>query len=225
MFVLSSDPNQAQRELHGLIFYLATFSYIDGSFDPAEMDFIRKTIWKVVERRINSSSRASDPRQREELVRQYTAYLDRVLEANRRELLNILGGTEAERSHATAQLKERCFEILQSLAPEVQQALLQTVEELLAADGKAHPAELEFRQEMMERLQRGSVTAVGSSGRQQTEPLDQSNMTVMHLASTRGSECIFQFDGLILEVFTTMASSTGRDSSRYHGLGRRFVQT
>ena len=199
MFVLSSDPNQAQRELHGLIFYLATFSYIDGSFDPSEMDFIRKTIWQVVEHRIASSSRSSDPRQREELVRRYTAELDRVLEANRREMVNILGGIEAEKSYATDQLKEHCFEILQSFTPTVQEELLQTVEELLAVDGKANPTELEFRQELQGELQR-----LGTHREDVVEapPAETPELTI-ELIEVMTTKEVFAFDGRVVEVFAS----------------------
>ena len=208
MFVLSSDASQAQRELHGLIFYLSTFSYIDGSFDPAEMDFVRKTVWKVIEYRIASSSLAEDPKQREEVVRRYAAELDRVLEANRRELFDTLEGSGAVRDAAITQLKERCFEILQSFSPEIQEELLQTAEELLAVDGKAHPAELDFRQELQGELQR-----LGTHQDDVVEaPPAEPPRETLELIEVMTTKEVFAFDGRVVEVF----ASYNDQSSRFH---------
>lgn len=156
MFTLSSDPVQARREMNGLIFYLATFSYIDGDFDPSEMALIRRVIRQVIEHRIDSSPYASDPVRRNELVTKFTADFERVLENARQEVVKIFGETlseaEAQETFVTSKLKQRCFEIFQAFAPEVQEELIRTVDELVMADGQAHPAELQFRQELIELL-------------------------------------------------------------------------
>ncbi len=156
MLVLSSDPVVALREMNGLIFYLATFSYIDGEFDPSEMAFIRKTIKKVVEHRIDASPHSSDPAQREALVHKFTMDFEDVLQAARHEVSTIFGESvaeaESQTGFVTCRLKQRCFEIFNAFAPELQERMIRTVDELLMADGQAHPAELQFRQELLELL-------------------------------------------------------------------------
>ena len=156
MLVLSSDPAVARREMNGLIFYLATFSYIDGEFDPSEMAFIRKTIKRVIEHRIDTSPHANDPAQREALVRKFTTDFEDVLQAARHEVTTIFGESvaeaESQSTFVTCRLKQRCFEIFHAFEPELQAQMIRTVDELLMADGQAHPAELQFRQELLELL-------------------------------------------------------------------------
>jgi len=199
MIVLSTDPKQAHRELHGLTFYLATFAYIDGRFERSELDLIREKVWKVAEHWIDTSPKATDPAQRAELKKSYAGELDRLLEANYRELTNILAGNEAEKSYADDQLKERCFELLASFAPEARDVLLQAVEELLEVDGRVHPGELEFRQEMLGELQRLAGPPMEAPAAPPAEP----PKAAPEFLEVSTDKDIYSFDGRVFERFST----------------------
>lgn len=160
---LSIDPTEARRELFGLIFYLTTFGYIDGEFDSNETAFIRSTIKRVVERWVRRAATvdaADGPEAAEEvrdLVEQDTAFFNELFEAVQLEVSELLGSSvaEAEAMHVFlgCKLKQRCFEIFKSFGSEQQQQLLAAADDLLMADGVAHPAEVHLRRELAQILE------------------------------------------------------------------------
>jgi hypothetical protein len=89
---------------------------------------------------------------RAELVAKYTTHFLEVFENIDRQVRELFTESVAEGENQTdfvhGKLKLRCFEIFKSFGKEDQDQLLDTVDELIAADGQSHPAELKFRGEL-----------------------------------------------------------------------------
>lgn len=153
MLELNPNPVMARQEMTGLIFYLAAFSYIDGEFDPSELGFIETTIRRVLERRVDASPHGADPALREALVSRFAAEFDEVFEAAKREVTSLLSESvmeaESRQAFVANKLKERCLEVYLGFDPAAREQLLAAVGELLVADGHAHEAELQLRDELV----------------------------------------------------------------------------
>ncbi len=152
MLTFSKDPALAERQMDALIFSLTTFGHIDGDFDTAEKELVKGTIAKLVERRVDTGMPGASPDVRRDLVTRFTAHfcekLDQV-DAHVRELFHEpVAKGEDQDTFVHAKLKQRCFEIFQAFDRENQEALLETVDELIRADGELHPAEVKFRGEL-----------------------------------------------------------------------------
>ncbi len=156
MLVLSSDPDVAQEQMSGLIFYLVTFGYIDGHFDPSEMAFIKDVIRQVVEFRVDNPPEGAEPGDRDEEIGLYTSYFDDMLKLVEEEVIELMHESvteeESHQEYVTSKLRQRCFETFQSFEEDQQELLLAALNGLLWADGEAHPAELKLRRELMELL-------------------------------------------------------------------------
>lgn len=150
--IFSNDPNEAEQQMHAVIFYLTTFGYVDGDFDASEKDYVRATIEKLVRERAESAMKAEAAAAREEIVRKFTKHFHEVFEgvdARIRDLFNEpVSKDEDPKAFVLSKLKLRCFEIFQEFPREAQESLMGTIDELIMADGTAHPAELEFRGEL-----------------------------------------------------------------------------
>ena len=150
--IFSTDPNEAEQQMHAVIFYLTTFGYVDGDFDAAEKDYVRTTIEKLVRERAESAMKAEAAAAREEIVKKFTKHFHEVFEgvdARIRDLFNEpVSKDEDPKTFVLSKLKLRCFEIFQEFPREAQDSLMATIDELIMADGTAHPAELEFRGEL-----------------------------------------------------------------------------
>jgi|GEM_PF-219315 len=156
MLKFSADPKQAEVEMEGMIFYLTAFGYIDGDFDPSEKEYIRGYIGKLVEARFDAAVPDADPKMREEVVGRYVIHFNEVFETIDREIAEMwdepVAEGEVSQDYVHARLKLRCFEIFGLFAREAQESLMDTIDELLMADGVAHPEELKFRGELAEIL-------------------------------------------------------------------------
>jgi len=153
----SDDPARAEREMHAVLFYLATFGYIDGDFDDDERNYVKVSIRRLVSARADQALGAeADPRLRDELVTRYTAHFEEVfhaIEANVRELFTEAAPREEDpNAYVHGTLKLRCFEIFHAFDREGQEWLLAAIDELMMADGQAHPAETQFRAELAAQL-------------------------------------------------------------------------
>lgn len=156
--------------MNAIIFYLTAFGYIDGNFDFTEKTFIRDTIRQLVTARAVAAMPNADASARDEVVNKFAAHFHEVFEHIDRSVKDLFDeavaddpasamATSGELSRGTrygedverfvyAKLKLRSFEIFQSFDRANQQALLATVDELIYADGIAHPAERAFRAEL-----------------------------------------------------------------------------
>jgi transposase len=111
MLDLSADPEIAGEELRGLIFYLTTFSYIDGDFDPQELTFIEGAIREVIERRVDAARPGAKPERRRELVDALPRNYERLFAATKAEVARLLAetvaGSEARETFVGCRLKQR----------------------------------------------------------------------------------------------------------------------
>ena len=152
MLSFSRDPNVAERQMEALIFSLTTFGYIDGDFDTAEKDLVKETIRRLVERRVDTGMPDAEPAVRTDLVQRFTTHFHEKFEQIDRHVLDLflepVAKDEDRDNFVQAKLKQRCFELFQGFDRENQEALLESVDELIRADGELHPAELKFRGEL-----------------------------------------------------------------------------
>jgi hypothetical protein len=152
MLALSQDPFVANQQLAGAIFYLTAFGHLDGHFDSAERQYIHAFVARLVEAWIASSVADLEPPERGALVKTYQKHFVRLCEAAEREIGDLfdepLGEGEERLAFVHTNLKLRCFEIFRSFERPSQHTLLRTIDELLAADGVAHPEEVRFRTEL-----------------------------------------------------------------------------
>ena len=157
MLDLSPDPKVAEQQLEAIVFFLATFGYIDGDFDEAERDFVRRTVREAVERRMSQAVGRVVSGETDEATARWTAHFLGIFDKVDAEIGELLA-EEIARDEMRAdfifyRLKQRCFEVLQEYDPDGRDALLDLIDELVMADGQAHPAELQFRSELSDLLE------------------------------------------------------------------------
>ncbi|MFW5925060.1 MAG: metallophosphoesterase family protein [Myxococcota bacterium] len=154
MLSFSQDPQVAERQMHAIIFYLTTFGYIDGDFDASEKEFVRNYIRKLVEHRVKTGMPKADAAMQRDLVQRFTTHFHEVFEgidAHVRDLFTeAVARDEDQDAFVHAKLKQRCFEIFQSFDRPSQEMLMDTIDDLIEADGQVHPAEVKFRGELAE---------------------------------------------------------------------------
>src|SRR5688572_22133403 len=152
MLNFSRDPQVAERQMQAIIFSLTTFGHIDGDFDEKERAFVRTYIGKLVEQRVTTGVPDADPATRKDLVVRFTKHFLETFENIERyvaETMNEPVSKDDDRdAFVHAKLKLRCFELFKSFDRPSQEALLETVDEFIMADGHMHPAETKFRSEL-----------------------------------------------------------------------------
>lgn len=152
MITFSNDPQRAEQEMHAVIFYLVTFGYIDGDFDAEERSMVKQTIRRLISHRAEGAMQGQPEAVRNEVIEKYTKHFHEVFEGidqNVKELFTeSVSENEDPKQFVHARLKVRCFEIFQSFDRNGQEQLMEMIDELLMADGVAHPAELQFRNEL-----------------------------------------------------------------------------
>ncbi len=160
MMTFSNDPLRAEREMHAIIFYLTTFGYIDGDFDAAERSFVRTYIEKLIAHRASATMNGANEAMRKEVTGKYTRHFLEVFEGIDQRVKELFTESVAEDEDPSAfvhaKLKVRCFEIFQSFDHAGQEQLMNSIDELLMADGVAHPAETAFRAELAALLESDS---------------------------------------------------------------------
>lgn len=148
MLNFNSDPAEAAREMEGVIFYLAAFGYIDGDFDRSERDYIDEFILALAESAEPDNTTSAGRARRAALVDR----LDRRFQRIDAELQAMWDEPTADGERAPefvrSRTKVRCFEILEDFAPQDRAVLIEAVDQLLMADGVAHPEEVKFRDEL-----------------------------------------------------------------------------
>jgi hypothetical protein len=151
MMSFSDDPRVAEQQMHAIIFYLTAFGYIDGDFDLSEKQFVRDYIRQLVEHRVGGLGQM-DAAQARDFVTTYTAHFHKVFEHVDYEIRSLftecVSRDENVETFVYSKLKLHCFEIFKAFDGPNQQSLLGTVDELIMADGVAHPSEQRFRDEV-----------------------------------------------------------------------------
>lgn len=155
MLTFSTDGPTAEKQMRAVIFYMTTFGYIDGDFDDAEKKFVREYIQKLVEHRVKGAVQADEQLSRE-LTQKYATHFLEVFETIDLQVKDLFTEAVAEGedqdTFVHAKLKLRCFEIFKSFDEKNQEQLMETVDELINADGHVHPAEAKFRGELADLL-------------------------------------------------------------------------
>ncbi len=168
MLELSKDPQTAERQMVGLIFYLTTFGHIDGEFDATEKGFIRGYLRRIVEHRFDTAMPGAAPELRAEIVGKFSAHFGEILEATDREIRDLWTEPVAEGEDSAhfvrSRLKVRCFEIFRGFDLAGQERLFEAIEALLMADGVAHPEEVQFRAELLDILDSDERIAADGGG-------------------------------------------------------------
>lgn len=188
MLRFSENPQEADKQMRAVIFYLTTFGYIDGDFDAAEKAFVRDYVAKLVEGRVHGAVGEDQPALRAELIAKYTTHFLEVFENIDRQVRELFTESVAEGENQTdfvhAKLKLRCFEIFKSFGKEDQDQLLDTVDELIMADGTVHPAEQKFRSELAQLL----VDDQGIELLEDDDDLERSQVSDLELAPLAAAE-------------------------------------
>ena len=152
MLNFSTDPDVAEQQMNAIIFYLTAFGYIDGDFDRSEKLFIKEYIAKLVKKRATDAMPDATPEVRKEISDRFTTHFLEVFEQTDhyvQELFTeVVANEEQVDQFVYAKLKLRSYEIFKSFDEENQLALLDTIDELIHADGQVHPAEAKFRSEI-----------------------------------------------------------------------------
>jgi hypothetical protein len=153
MMVFSEDPQIAENQMHAIIFYLTAFGYIDGDFAPTEKTFVREFIKKLIQMRVHSALHDADPSMRADLIEEYSGHFlevfDKIDGGVKSLFTEAVSNDEDVQGFVYQKLKLRAFEIFKTFDEENQRQLLETVHELIMADGVAHPNELVFRDEVI----------------------------------------------------------------------------
>jgi hypothetical protein len=156
MLRFSPDPNVAEQQMRAIIFYLTAFGYIDGDFDRSEKAFIRDYIRTLVESRARAAMPDEAPEVRQEVADRFVSHFHEVFEEVDRDVRalfsEVVSDGEKLEEFVYAKLKLRSYEIFKSFDEENQRALLESVDELIYADGKVHPAEAAFREDVQRLL-------------------------------------------------------------------------
>lgn len=152
MLKFSRDPNVAEQQMQAIIFYLIAFGYVDGHFDLSEKTFIRVYIRQLVEARAEDAMPEADDETRREVVKRFVTHFHEVFEEIDRDVrglfTEVVAQGEKVEEFVLAKLKLRSYEIFRSFDRDNQLALLDTIDELINADGKVHPEEATFREEV-----------------------------------------------------------------------------
>src|SRR6266545_1910317 len=135
MLKFSRDPNVAEHQMRAIIFYLTAFGYIDGHFDLSEKTFIRMYIRQLVEARALEAMPEADAAVRAEVVKRFVTHFHEVFEEIDRDVRGLFTEAVAPGENleefVLAKLKLRGYEIFRSFDLDNQEALLETIEELI----------------------------------------------------------------------------------------------
>jgi uncharacterized tellurite resistance protein B-like protein len=160
MLTFAKDPNLAEQQMRAIIFYLTAFGYIDGHFDLRERSFIRVYIRRLVEARAREAMPDADEKVKQDVVQRFVSHFHEVFEEIDQEIRSyfteVVADGEKLENFLYAKLKLRSYEIFRSFDPENQLVLLESVDELINADGQVHESEARFREEVRGLLDAGA---------------------------------------------------------------------
>ena len=153
MAMFSDDPAVAKQQMLAIVFLLTAFGHMDGKFALSEKRFVQEKIAKLVEDRMLEAVR--DPLARQVTTERVTAQFQKVAAAIDKEIASLFTESVAEgestEQFVYSRLALRCYELLRPFDATAQAHLLGTVDELILADGVAHPQEQRLREDL-ERL-------------------------------------------------------------------------
>lgn len=151
MLTFSTDPIVAEQEMRAVIYYLTAFGFVDGDFDASERGFIRRYVRELVDARAATAMTLS-PDLRAAAVERWAKHFDEVIDEVAAEIAftatEPVAEGEASGAFMMTRVKLRCFELFNRFDEASRRRLLESAEALIMADGVAHPAELQFRDEV-----------------------------------------------------------------------------
>lgn len=150
MITLDRDPQMAEQQMRAIIFYLTSFGYIDGEFDATERSYIRGYVDRLVESRARAA--LGDAPIPPDVLLKWSKHFHEVSDEVDREIQghfteSVAEGEDTQR-FVLSKLKLRCFELFKRFDEDGRANLLASVDELMYADGVAHPSETAFRDEL-----------------------------------------------------------------------------
>jgi hypothetical protein len=152
MLTFSRDPQVAEKQMQAIIFSLTTFGHIDGDFDDREKQFVRDYIRKLVAHRVETGMPDATPAVKKDVGERFTKHFHETFENIERWVAEVMSEPiskdDSRDAVVHAKLKLRCFELFKGFDRGSQEALLETVDEFIMADGHMHPAETKFRSEI-----------------------------------------------------------------------------
>jgi len=154
MAMFSDDPAVAKRQMLTVVFLLTAFGHMDGKFVLSEKRFVQEKIGKLVEERMNAA--AMDPLARQVAIERTTGQFQRVAAKIDREIAALWTESVAEgestEQFVYAKLALRCYELLRPFDEDARAQLFEIVDELIVADGVAHPNEQRLRDDIQRLL-------------------------------------------------------------------------
>ncbi len=151
MLDFSSDPYIADNQMKALIFCLVAFAYIDTEFDPAEKKFIQDYIRQLVQHRAEQILDQDEAygATAENWAQHFLGVLEEVDQSIQQHFTESIARGESVEQYVMSRLKLGCFELLERFDEAKQNGIIETVEQLMHADGVVHPAEQTFRDELV----------------------------------------------------------------------------
>jgi len=158
MLTLHDNKLIADQQVIGLIYCLTAFGYIDGEYDDDERAFVADYIDRIVRSQAEGVFDSSEREwERERRIRDQVAHFERIREQIDEQMAEasseIVAAGESQLDYIVSRLELETYKIFKQFGPDDQQALFDTVDELLHADGIAHPNELRFREELRQLLE------------------------------------------------------------------------
>ena len=154
MAMFSADPAVAKKQMLTVVFLLTAFGHMDGKFALSEKRFVQEKIAKLVEDRMLEAK--MDPLARQVAIERTTQQFQRVAAKIDREVAALYTESVAEgestEQFVYAKLALRCYELLRPFDEDARANLFEIVDELILADGVAHPNEQRLRDDIQRLL-------------------------------------------------------------------------
>jgi len=150
MAMFSSDPEIAKKQMLTVVFLMTAFGHMDGKFALSEKRFVQEKIGSLVEERMSQAT--MDPLARQVAMERATQQFQRVAAKIDREIASLYTESVAEgestEQFVYAKLCLRCYELLKPFDDDARATLFSIVDELIEADGVAHPNEVRLREDI-----------------------------------------------------------------------------
>ncbi len=154
MAMFSSDPAVAKKQMLTVVFLLTAFGHMDGKFALSEKRFVQEKIATLVEERMVEAK--MDPLAKQVAIERATGQFQRVAAKIDREIAGLYTESVAEgestEQFVYAKLALRCYELLRPFDEDARAHLFEIVDELIIADGVAHPNEVRLRDDIQRLL-------------------------------------------------------------------------
>ena len=148
--MFSPDPEVAKRQMLTVVYLLTAFGHMDGKFGMAEMRFVQEKIAALVEQHLLET--VSDPLARHVATDRATEQVQRVAATIHKQIMALFSESvaegESQEQFIRAKIALRCYELLVPFDEEAQAELFESVDELIMADGVAHPEEEKLRDDL-----------------------------------------------------------------------------